>query len=362
MRILIATNSYPTKKNPTWQVFVKNIAEGLRNEGMEVEVVYNPYFKYFKSDAEAGGIVSSVFKTLFITAAYLPYILYKARNFQIIYSHGVIWPGFLMRAAARIHGIKHVCYAHGAVKLFADSKGILFRFARYTLQHCDKVFTNSSYMQKTLQSIYNCQSTVISPGYKSNRFYYKPAEKKFDLFFAGNAVKRKGVDLLLDAINNNLQFYRNKSLRVQINCSGEMKNEYVHFIEENKLGDIITMGNKLEEDALSEHYRSARIVVLPSRDEPLGLVGIEAIASGALLVAADTGGIREYVTDGENGFLFEPGNVQDLQQTIEIALDRYPEFQKKQPAVSQSVQRYALDQSIQKTISIFKMIDSGYES
>ncbi|MCC5940160.1 MAG: glycosyltransferase family 4 protein [Balneolaceae bacterium] len=354
MRILIATNGYPTEKNPTRQVFVKNIADGLQKAGVDIEIVFNPYFRFFKDDLETGGPFSAFFKTLFFAAACLPYLLYKAKRFDLIYSHSAIWPGFMMLAAARLHRIKHVCYAHGSINEYLQKKGLLYKLAKFTMKQCNAIFTNSHFMQQQLSTNYDCSSVIVSPGYKSDVFYFKPKEKLFDLFFAGNAIERKGADLILNAVHNHLHFYKENSIRVQINCSGVKKDDYIRFVKQNHLGDIITIGDRLTEDSLSDHFRSSKIVIFPSRREPLGLVGIEAIACGAFLIASNTGGIKEYVIHEENGFLFEPDNESQLQTAIETALEQHSEFQKKQPAISKTVQTYALDSSIQKTVQIFR--------
>ena len=57
---------------------------------------------------------------------------------------------------------------------------------------------------------------------------------------------------------------------------------------------------------LGAAYASADAFVFPSRTETLGLVLLEAMAAGCPVVAANAGGIPDIVTDGENGFLFDP--------------------------------------------------------
>ena len=56
---------------------------------------------------------------------------------------------------------------------------------------------------------------------------------------------------------------------------------------------------------LASAYASADAFVFPSRTETLGLVLLEAMAAGCPVVAANSGGIPDIVTDGENGYLFE---------------------------------------------------------
>jgi glycosyltransferase involved in cell wall biosynthesis len=57
---------------------------------------------------------------------------------------------------------------------------------------------------------------------------------------------------------------------------------------------------------LASAYASADAFIFPSRTETLGLVLLEAMAAGCPVVAANSGGIPDIVTDGVNGFLFDP--------------------------------------------------------
>lgn len=61
---------------------------------------------------------------------------------------------------------------------------------------------------------------------------------------------------------------------------------------------------------LASAYASADAFIFPSRTETLGLVLLEAMAAGCPVVAAGTGGILDIVTDGKNGYLFDPADDQ----------------------------------------------------
>jgi glycosyltransferase involved in cell wall biosynthesis len=58
--------------------------------------------------------------------------------------------------------------------------------------------------------------------------------------------------------------------------------------------------------SLAAAYASADAFIFPSRTETLGLVLLEAMAAGCPVVAARSGGITDIVTDGVNGYLFDP--------------------------------------------------------
>ena len=63
---------------------------------------------------------------------------------------------------------------------------------------------------------------------------------------------------------------------------------------------------------LAAAFASADAFLFPSRTETLGLVLLEAMAAGCPVVAAASGGITDIVTNGVNGYLFEPANPQGL--------------------------------------------------
>lgn len=63
-------------------------------------------------------------------------------------------------------------------------------------------------------------------------------------------------------------------------------------------------------EALGSAFASADAFIFPSRTETLGLVLLEAMAAGCPVVAARSGGIPDIVTDGVNGYLFDPRDEQ----------------------------------------------------
>ena len=75
-------------------------------------------------------------------------------------------------------------------------------------------------------------------------------------------------------------------------------------------------------------YRDAEVVVLPSRNEGLPLIALEAGACGAICVATNVGGIPETILDGVTGFLVDPESPEALAQAMLRALC-LPESQKR---------------------------------
>ena len=63
-------------------------------------------------------------------------------------------------------------------------------------------------------------------------------------------------------------------------------------------------------ERLAAAYAVADAFIFPSRTETLGLVLLEAMAAGCPVIAARSGGIPDIVTDGQNGYLFDPQDPQ----------------------------------------------------
>jgi len=356
MRILIVSNSYPTHKNPTRQCFIRSIENGLKRAGHQTKLIYNRYFDLFESPLETGSVLTGVIKALFFILSSFRAVLFTCRKVDIIYSHAPLLPGFLMMVGARLHGIPHVTYAHGSVNQYAKKKGLSYKLAAYTMQNCTQVFTNSIYMQKKLLEHYSIQSVVVTPGYNHRVFYYRDVEKTTDILFAGNCIHRKGLHIFLHAIRTHNDWYRRNNIRVTIHCSGKLRPDAEHFCKRNQLEDLISFGDKLEERELAHAYCRTKLVVYPSLDEPLGLVGIEAIACGAFLIASNVGGIPEYVQQEETGLLFEPGNSQALQQAIERAINEqlWKQPTERLQSRQQALKPFTIEHGTRQAINHFK--------
>lgn len=81
-------------------------------------------------------------------------------------------------------------------------------------------------------------------------------------------------------------------------------------LEEHFAGTPTNFVGYLHGLELASAFASADAFVFPSSTETLGLVVLEAMAAGCPVVAANAGGIPDIVTDGVNGYLFEPNDPQ----------------------------------------------------
>ena len=98
--------------------------------------------------------------------------------------------------------------------------------------------------------------------------------------------------------------------------------ELSQYISQNNLEKNISFIHNLtpEDQLLVDAYKSATMLVLPSRHEPFGMVILEAWSAGIPVVASLTGGIGKIIDHGKNGLLFENRNLDDLHEKMESLL------------------------------------------
>lgn len=91
-----------------------------------------------------------------------------------------------------------------------------------------------------------------------------------------------------------------------------------HRVRKQRLGNRVHfLGFREDMDRL---YAAADALLLPSEDEPFGLVLLEAMAAGVPVVASRSGGIPEIVEHGKSGLLVEPGDVDGFADALRQVL------------------------------------------
>ncbi len=128
---------------------------------------------------------------------------------------------------------------------------------------------------------------------------------------ASTTDSRKGFDLLLEAISK----MKNKSDKI-ISIFGNEKRQEIDIkgFKINYLGNIF--GNK----KLREIYSAADVMIVPSRQENLSNVVLEALACGTPVVAFNIGGMPDMIVHKETGYLAQAFDTDDLLKGIEWIL------------------------------------------
>jgi glycogen(starch) synthase len=142
------------------------------------------------------------------------------------------------------------------------------------------------------------------------------------VFAWGRVQYEKGFQTLADAIA--LLRGRLIGLECTIAGRGSYLPELQSQIDIAGVGDLIDVPGYLADHELRTALHQAGVVVIPSLYEPFGVVALEALAAGAPLVVANTGGLAELVAGTGAALLFEPGNAEQLAGCIESVLTDEP--------------------------------------
>ncbi len=159
---------------------------------------------------------------------------------------------------------------------------------------------------KDVEIIYNGVDTErFNP--HGSRIYSERIRGDPKILFVGRLVYRKGPHILIKAFEIIRREYRDAVLIIA--GEGSMKGRLMELIDMLGLRENVAFVGKISDEELPDLYRSVDLCVIPSLfGESFGIVAIEAMASGTPIIASNSGGLREIITDGYNGLLFEPEN------------------------------------------------------
>ncbi len=102
--------------------------------------------------------------------------------------------------------------------------------------------------------------------------------------------------------------------------------------------------------------KEANLFVLPSLDEPFGIVVLEAMALGIPIVSSDSKGPKE-ILDDETAWLFKTGDVDSLALKLQLAVDDHVErFRKSENALRVFKQNYSKQVVVPEFIQLFNSL------
>ena len=135
--------------------------------------------------------------------------------------------------------------------------------------------------------------------------------------FVGRMAAQKGLDVLIKAINRISNF----NVNVIILGSGSPKIQ-ANVMKISKKFPWVKAELVYSEELAHKIYAGSDFIIIPSRYEPCGLIQMIAMRYGTIPIASDTGGLKDSILNGKNGFLFKKGQSARLKKTIERALSR----------------------------------------
>jgi glycosyltransferase involved in cell wall biosynthesis len=291
MRLLIAANSfYPAVGGYERVAFA--IAQQLASRGHQIKIVT------FTPGGEDADLPFEIHRAPPIGT------LFKLIHWCDIYvqnnvSFKLLWP-LLLRWRPL------VCVHHG---FYGSSTNTKLTWTQRLKQLATLLSTNISVSRAIADTLPGRSHVALNP-YRDDIFYRIPGiQKDRDLFFVGRIVSDKGIDVLIDAVAK----LRDRGLRPSLTVAGSGPEEPAirRRVDELQLQDLVTFAGRVPDDRLNELLNAHKIMVVPTREgEGFGVVALEGIACGCVVVGSTCGGLPEAI--GPCGRTFPSGDPSAL--------------------------------------------------
>ena len=361
IKVVMLASSYPRYSDDSASIFLRYLAENLRDRGLTVHVLAPAHdtggitsengvmvqrFRYFPRPwqklAYGSGILPNLRRnpTLWLQVPFfivcmivsLFRCLHRVHP-DVVHAHWVIPQGFIAILAKLFYRTPTIITLHGG-DAFAFTSKPLQKLKQYALRKSDAWTTNT---RTTSSAMGNGQlipeACVIPMGVDVDRFasgnrHNLRADLTHDtgvVLFVGRLVEKKGVDDLIRAFSM-LPAHIRKKARLWIIGDGELRPKLEALARQLEVTEHTKFWGRIPNDKLPDYYAAGDIFVGPSvvaesgDTEGQGVVFLEAFAAKLCVLATNTGGIAEVVEDGRTGILIEPRNPNQLAAGIEKLL------------------------------------------
>jgi glycosyltransferase involved in cell wall biosynthesis len=175
------------------------------------------------------------------------------------------------------------------------------------------------------------------------------------LLYMGVIDNNKNLLFLLSAMKVMVDKNKIFTLDVLGDYIGDIyKNVIETYIAENNLGAYVRFNGWVPQTSVLTYIEKTDIVVVSSKHESLPMVIAEAMAAGKVVAASAVGGIPEMIEHGENGYLFNLPNTNELVQILEDLYDNNTKINAISREAKATAERYRSDCVAKKTIEFYK--------
>jgi glycosyltransferase involved in cell wall biosynthesis len=279
---------------------------------------------------------------------------------QTLHDYKLICPNYKLfiggRACYKCRGGKYYncalnkCVKNSLPKSLLASLEAYFCYWRGVYKKIDLFIAPSKFMKdicvsfgitdNKIKVLNNFQNKIIS---SSSAILNEPY-----LLYYGRLSEEKGIEVLVKAMA-----LINKNIKLKIVGEGPDFNKIRNLIKKLNLTDRIEMLGAKYDQELNNYVANSNAVIVPSIwPENFPYVVLEAMSAGKPVIASAIGGLKEMIDDGENGFLFETGNVKSLALAIDKLNNADQEILSS--AALLSSKKYQAENHLTKIIEIYK--------
>ncbi len=294
--------------------------EPVRGGVAAVEKTYSTFYKPFNHIATV--VADGKFRKFFVAikgiVQFLWWMIFHP-EIRIVHVHGAsdasFWRKRIFIKIAKRFGRKVIFHCHGAeFKRFASGH---IQEVCETLGRCDCVIALSESWRNWFQTDLGCKNVVVIKNVIPEPCIEHKAHsdaKQLNLLFLGRLGERKGIYDLLNVLAE-LKKDGCHNIKLRFGGDGEIEkvNQYIH---DNKLEDMTEYLGWVNGEKKIEALNQADVYVLPSYNEGLPISVLEAMSYHLPIISTTVGGIPEILVNGENGFIFNPGDRQALYMAI----------------------------------------------
>jgi len=349
---------FPKKVNPYYDY---NLVP--RKELIRGVVVYRP--RYFTFPGMFLYSVDAL--TYYLGTVKLIKNIFRDWKFDLIDAHQAFPDGFVASEVAKdlLPKPKVITTIHGG-DVYTPSLSFIRKWAiKKAIKSSDLVVAVSKNVKVKLESLgFKSNIVTIPIGVKIRRRIPELPSKvknkiknKFVVLTVGNLIKRKGQIYVLRAINKIIKKYKNVFCIVV--GSGPEFGNLRDFVRANNLERYIYFTGAIPNSEAHAYFKASNVFVLPSWDEALGIVYMEAMMYGKPAIGCANEGAAELISNKKDGFLVKSRDEKQIVECLEkLILDR--ELLKKLgiSAKKKAESFFRIENSIQK---IEQQIDNLFD-